>query len=65
MSFNFQLIVRDKYSEDIFDIINEAQSIKADDIKTDYKTSDGNRAYSIKTGIGSIYLNNYNLSIFK
>lgn len=54
MSFNFQLIVRDKYSEDIFDIISEAQSIKADDIKTDYKTSDGNRAYSIKIGIGNI-----------
>ena len=56
MSFNFQLIVRDKYSEDIFDIISEAQSIKADDIKTDYKTSDGNRAYSIKTGARVPYI---------
>lgn len=50
MSFNFKLIVRDKYSEEIFDIINIAQNIKADDISTDYKVVDSN----IKTGIGSI-----------
>ena len=54
MSFDFKFVVRDKYSEEIFDIINTAQSIKADDIKTDYKAVDSNRSYSIKTGIGSI-----------
>lgn len=54
MSFDFKLIVRDKYSEEIFDIINIAESIKAQDIKTDYKVSDGSRYSSIKTGIGSI-----------
>lgn len=54
MSFDFKLIVRDKYSEEIFDIINTAENIKSDDIKTDYKVSDGNRYYSIKTGIGNI-----------
>ena len=54
MAFDFKLIVRDKYSEEIFDIINTVESIKADDIKTDYKVSDGSRSYSIKTGIGNI-----------
>ena len=54
MSFDFKFVVRDKYSEEIFDIINTAESIKADDIKTDYKAVDSNRSYSIKTGIGSI-----------
>ena len=54
MSFNFKLIVRDKYSEDIFDIIDIAESIKVDDIKTDYNVVDSSRVYSIKTGIGNI-----------
>lgn len=54
MAFDFKLIVRDKYSEEIFDIINTVESIKADDIKTDYKVTDGSRSYSIKTGIGNI-----------
>ncbi|WP_300366139.1 hypothetical protein [Brachyspira sp.] len=54
MSFDFKLIVRDKYSEEIFDIINIAENIKSNDIKTDYKVSDGSRYYSIKTGIGNI-----------
>lgn len=50
MSFNFKLAVRDKYTEEIFDIINTAQNIKTDDIKTDYKVVESN----MKTGIGSI-----------
>ncbi|WP_295160414.1 hypothetical protein [uncultured Brachyspira sp.] len=54
MSFDFKLIVRDKYSEKIFDIMNTAESIKAGDIKTDYKAADGNRISSIKLGIGNI-----------
>ena len=50
MAFDFKLAVRDKYTEEIFDIINIAQNIKADDIKTDYKVIES----SIKTGIGNI-----------
>lgn len=50
MAFDFKLAVRDKYTEEIFDIINMAQNIKADDIKTDYKVIES----SIKTGIGNI-----------
>ncbi|WP_028329096.1 hypothetical protein [Brachyspira alvinipulli] len=50
MAFDFKLVVRDKYTEEIFDIINMAQNIKADDIKTDYKVIES----SIKTGIGDI-----------
>ena len=50
MAFDFKLAVRDKYTEEIFDIINMAQNIKADDIKTDYKVIES----SIKTGIVNI-----------
>lgn len=50
MAFDFKLAVRDKYTEEIFDIINMAQNIKTDDIKTDYKVIES----SIKTGIGNI-----------
>lgn len=54
MSYNCKLVVRDRYSEDIFDLVSLSNQIKMSDIKTDSKVIEGNRFSGFSTGLGII-----------
>ncbi|KLI59529.1 hypothetical protein [Brachyspira hyodysenteriae] len=54
MSYNIQLVIRDKYSETILDLVDLSNQIKMSDIKSDLKVSEGSRLSGIQTGIGMI-----------
>ncbi|TKZ31403.1 hypothetical protein [Brachyspira catarrhinii] len=54
MSYNIQLLIRDKYSETILDLVDLSNQIKMSDINSDLKVTEGNRISGIQTGIGMI-----------
>lgn len=54
MSYNLKLVVRDKYSETILDLIDLSSEINVSDITTDLKAVDGSRLIGMVSGIGSI-----------
>lgn len=54
MSYNAKLVVRDKYTEEILDLVDLSNQIKMSDIKSDLKVDEGNRLFGIQTGIGMV-----------
>lgn len=54
MSYNAKLVIRDKYQEDILDLVEFSNAIAVDDIKNDIQIVDGNRLQGGTLGTGSI-----------
>ena len=43
MSYNAKLVIRDKFQEDILDLVELSNNIQLDDINNDIEIVDGNR----------------------
>lgn len=54
MSYNIKLAVRDKYTEEIFDLVDLSNQIKMSNVKIDLKAIEGSRLSGIQTGIGMV-----------
>lgn len=54
MSYNAKLVIRDKFQEDILDLVNLSNNIQLDDISNDIEIVDGNKLQGGVLGTGSI-----------
>lgn len=54
MSYNAKLVIRDKFQEDILDLVELSNNIQLDDINNDIEIVDGNRLQGGVLGAGSI-----------